>query len=248
MGSVLHTFIAISSLGNSIGFYTNYVELDSTSSICALMSLGLELSLCFLWLRDKLMLQEHLNASSGSSCRGNEKLNLCRENSASLFSLAYFSWFSEMIRLGRKNSLELHDLWDLYPGDTARLANQLFLSALPHCPTFIKALWATLKHHILMQFLTGIGGAIFAFSGPFFLNKILRFLSDQNSNYILGYLYVLSLFLCTSLRSVLDNQTYFRGRRIGLRIRSTIIGQVHLGEQCLRLTFCLKFLSIAWEK
>ncbi|KAJ1500727.1 hypothetical protein HMI55_003758 [Coelomomyces lativittatus] len=132
-----------------------------------------------------------------------------------------------MINLGASKSIEMEDLWDLYPNDKFRAANENYQNFVTQTTPLIFGLWRTLKHHLLLQLLTGFLASILAFSGPFFLNRILIFLEENNPTWMYGLTLVLSLFIASLTKSLLDGQTYFRGRRIGTRVRAIIIGQVY---------------------
>lgn len=63
-------------------------------------------------------------------------------------------------------------------------------------------------------------------SGPLFLNLILEYVSnptDSNS----PWLYAFAMFTFAIIRSFADGQTYFLGRRMGIRVRSVIISLVY---------------------
>ena len=77
--------------------------------------------------------------------------------------------------------------------------------------------------------LCALVGATFSYAGPFFLQKILFFVEnyDTESNIFIALSYCLAIFICTMIRSFADGQTYFMGRRIGLRVRSVIISLVY---------------------
>jgi ABC-type bacteriocin/lantibiotic exporter with double-glycine peptidase domain len=68
-----------------------------------------------------------------------------------------------------------------------------------------------------------------SFSGPFFLNRILKYVEDPSSfeNQDWAFLLVAGLFLASITRSIADGQTYFLGRRIGTRVRAALIGELY---------------------
>ena len=71
--------------------------------------------------------------------------------------------------------------------------------------------------------------SLLSFSGPFFLNKIIKFIENPQSlpsdHYAL--LLVLGLFACAMTRACADGQAYFLGRRIGTRVRASLISELY---------------------
>lgn len=156
------------------------------------------------------------------------------ENFASIFELAMFSWFGNIVKTGWERCLELHDLWDLYHGDKAKTANVIFTSLRPKHPTLLSRLYHAIKSHLFIQVFTGTLGGIFSLSGPLLLNRILKFISQYAAGYkgekeewYMGWIYVCGLFLGACIKNLLDGQTYFRGRRIGTRVRAILTSQIY---------------------
>lgn len=89
-----------------------------------------------------------------------------------------------------------------------------------------------------------------SFSGPFFLNRILKYVENPSSfeNQDLAFLLVGGLFLASSTRSIADGQTYFLGRRIGTRVRAALIGELYAKSlrriQCSSTGDILNLMSV----
>lgn len=80
--------------------------------------------------------------------------------------------------------------------------------------------------------------ALLSFSGPFFLNRIIRFVQEYSAtsnmpepvtgtNWGSPFLLVIGLFVSSVVRASADGQTYFLGRRMGTRIRAAVIGELY---------------------
>lgn len=83
--------------------------------------------------------------------------------------------------------------------------------------------------NILVQFICSCVSASLSFVGPYFLREILSFVEDPksvSSIYVpLGY--AGCIFAVATIRAFTDGQTYFIGRRIGLRVRAIVIDLVY---------------------
>ncbi|KNE54789.1 hypothetical protein AMAG_00743 [Allomyces macrogynus ATCC 38327] len=214
---VLATALVVDALCQAATFSTMHTGLAALPDFCSLIVLALTVTLLFFSGADYLARSATPTSESRDS----------HENTASLWSLSTFSWFNEIIDKGVVKSLELDDLWQLYPNDTSAVANDVYLSVLPQSRNLIHGLWLAVRHHLILQVAMGVTGASLAFTGPLVLNKLLQFTQDRDPNTLLGVVYVIFLFLGTVTRSILDSQTYFRGRRVGTRVRAILIGQVY---------------------
>ena len=174
-----------------------------------------------------------------------------KETQASFFSRLTFSWFNDLIDLGDLKHLEMADLWELREDDQAQSVikeyDQLtygcplpWLSLQPalipllnysHPKTLLRRLVRLVRKYLCLQAGFALVSALLSFSGPFFLNQILKFVQNPSSP-TLAFSYVIGLFVCNTIRAICDGQTYFNGRRIGTRVRAVIIGKLY--EKSLR--------------
>ena len=95
--------------------------------------------------------------------------------------------------------------------------------------SLVWALYRLVSPLIFAQGAFALVSALLSFSGPFFLNRIIKFVEDPNSlpnpNWAFGL--VIGLFICSMSRACADGQTYFLGRRIGTRVRAALIGELY---------------------
>ncbi|KAJ3380135.1 hypothetical protein HDU92_006163 [Lobulomyces angularis] len=163
-------------------------------------------------------------------CCKKNNLQLSREKTASVISRTFFFWFTPMIKLGYEKALSMNDLWDLDIDDTTEVIRKKFLD-LDANFSLLKRIFLLSKKLLVFQCAFSLCSACLAFAGPFFLNRIVSIIGNPTSD-VVSLSYILGLFVCTLTRGILDGQTYFTGRRIGLRIRSILISEVAL--KCLK--------------
>lgn len=150
-----------------------------------------------------------------------------REPIASVFSLATFSWVDSIVWKGYKKTYELTDVWNLAPRDKAatvianyrqvKKTSSLAFHLLKHFKRglLIQASWAALS-----GFLT--------FAPTLLLKAILEYVeapdyTPRNA----AWFYVILLFVSGSLSALADGQALWIGRKICIRLRAVIIGEIY---------------------
>ncbi|PNY27582.1 ATP-dependent bile acid permease [Tolypocladium capitatum] len=150
-----------------------------------------------------------------------------REPLASLFSLATFSWVDAIVYQGWKKSLEMEHVWNLLPKDKAAavIADYRQLKKTGtlawHLLKFFKSL---LVFQCFMAFISGL----FTFAPTLLLKAILEYVEqpDQAPINVL-WLYVICLPLLDTVRSYADNSALWTGRKICIRVRAIIVGDIY---------------------
>ncbi|RYP74275.1 hypothetical protein DL771_003096 [Monosporascus sp. 5C6A] len=159
-----------------------------------------------------------------------------REPLASLFSLLTFSWIDPMLLQGFREPLELKHVWNLIPRDKAanvladyRQVQKTTVLALHLMKYFsgmvaLQCLWA-----VLAGFLT--------FAPTLLLKAILEYVETFDMVDALDaptrtpmnvlWLYVILLPVTDVVRSIADGQALWIGRKICIRIRAIIIGEIY---------------------
>ncbi|PVI02729.1 bile acid-transporting ATPase [Periconia macrospinosa] len=170
-----------------------------------------------------------------ASRKGNKAVELeyegdiepAREPVASVFSLATFSWVDPIVWKGYKKTYELSDVWNLAPKDKAaavlsnyrqvRKTSALAFHLLKHFKRglLIQAAWAAMS-----GFLT--------FAPTLLLKAILEYVeapeyTPQNA----AWFYVILLFVSGCLSALADGQALWIGRKICIRLRAVIIGEIY---------------------
>lgn len=150
-----------------------------------------------------------------------------REPLASVFSLATFSWIDPILWQGYKEPLEMGRVWNLIPRDKAA-------SVLAHYRQIKKTtslafhLAKYFKGMLITQCLWAVFSGIFAFAPTLLLRAILQYvetpyMAPRNVLWLL----VILLPVTDILRSISDNQALWIGRKICIRIRAIIIGEIY---------------------
>ncbi len=150
-----------------------------------------------------------------------------REPLASLFSLATFSWVDTIVWSGYKKTFEIQEVWNLMPKDKAA-------TVLADYRQFKKttALTWHLMHYfkgtLILQCSYAVFSGLFTFAPTLLLKAILEYIEEPDSaprNVI--WLYVILLAFTDILRSLADQQALWIGRKICIRLRAIIIGEIY---------------------
>ncbi|KND91987.1 ATP-dependent bile acid permease [Tolypocladium ophioglossoides CBS 100239] len=150
-----------------------------------------------------------------------------REPLASLFSLATFSWVDAIVYQGWKKSMELENVWNLLPKDKAAAVIADYRQLKKTCTLawhLLKFFKSMLVFQCFMAFISGL----FTFAPTLLLKAILEYVEqpDQAPINVL-WLYVICLPLLDTIRSYADNTALWTGRKICIRVRAIIIGDLY---------------------
>ncbi|CAD6502128.1 BgTH12-02369 [Blumeria graminis f. sp. triticale] len=150
-----------------------------------------------------------------------------RESLASLLSLATFGWVDKIMWKGYKKTFELSDVWNLFPRDKAATVLADYrqfkrTTALSlHLLSYFKGL-------VFVQCLFAVFSGLFTFAPTLLLKSILEYIEDPTTaprNVI--WLYVILLAFSDILRSLADGQALWIGRKVCIRLRAIIIGELY---------------------
>lgn len=150
-----------------------------------------------------------------------------KEQLASLFSLATFSWVDSIVWKGYWNTFEIGQVWNLIPRDKA--ANVLADYRQLNKTTALA--WHLLRYFkgmLIKQCSYAFLSGIFTFAPTLLLQEILRYIENPNGtprNVV--WLYVVLLASTDLVRSLADAQALWTGRKICIRLRAIIIGEVY---------------------
>lgn len=169
------------------------------------------------------------------SRKGNKEVELeyegdilpAKEPTASVFSLATFSWVDSIVWTGYKKTYELTDVWNLPPKDKAA-------AVISHYRQVKKT--SALAYHLLKYFKRGlliqaswaVMSGFLTFAPTLILKLILEYLEEpQYTPRNAAWFYVILLFVSGSLSALADGQALWVGRKICLRLRAVIIGEIY---------------------
>ncbi|KAJ5775299.1 uncharacterized protein N7511_000310 [Penicillium nucicola] len=167
--------------------------------------------------------------------RGNKPVLVEREDGlepptypmASLLSLATFSWLDPLVLKGYRQPLELEDVWNLTPSQKA--AN--VLSEFRKRQMKGSLAWKLIRFFagtILKQGAWTVFANLFVFMPSLLLKAILEYVEDPRSTTPnAAWLYAILLFCCATVQGVADGQALYIGRKMGVRIRAIIIGEIY---------------------
>ncbi|XXH00736.1 hypothetical protein Hte_007086 [Hypoxylon texense] len=146
---------------------------------------------------------------------------------ASVLSLLTFSWIDPMLWQGYKEPLEIKHVWNLLPRDKAAIVLANYRQAKK--TTFLALhLIKYFKGMLLIQCVWATMSGILTFAPTLLLKAILEYVEMPTiapRNVL--WLYVILLPVSDLVRSIADGQALWIGRKICIRIRAIIIGEIY---------------------
>ncbi|ORY16095.1 ABC transporter type 1, transmembrane domain-containing protein [Clohesyomyces aquaticus] len=170
-----------------------------------------------------------------TSRKGNKAVELeyegdiepAREPIASVFSLATFGWVDPIVWKGFRKTYELSDVWNLPAKDKAGavIANYRQVKK-----TSILA-WHLLKYFkrgLLIQASWAVMSGFLTFAPTLLLKAILEYVEvPEYTPKNAAWFYVILLFVSGCASALADGQALWLGRKICIRIRAVIIGEIY---------------------
>ncbi|KAI9677492.1 MAG: hypothetical protein M1817_006446 [Caeruleum heppii] len=150
-----------------------------------------------------------------------------REPLASLFSIATFSWVDPIVWKGYKKTFELSDVWNLAPRDKAAAILQEYRQVRK---TSVLT-WHLLKYFrrlFFIQALWACFSSLFTFAPTLLLKVILQYVENPAGTPVnAAWFYVILLFVTGCIQALADGQALWTGRKICLKLRAVIIGEIY---------------------
>ncbi|KAL1981719.1 hypothetical protein VTN96DRAFT_2276 [Rasamsonia emersonii] len=150
-----------------------------------------------------------------------------RHPTASLLSLATFSWLDPLIFKGYRQTLELDDVWNLTVSQHAGAVLDDFRRAYKH----YRLVWRLLRYFdrmLIIQAAWTVFSNLFTFLPTLLLKAILEYVEDPRSTPAnAAWLYAILLFCSGAIQGTADGQALWIGRKIGLKLRAIIIGEIY---------------------
>ncbi|KAI9345604.1 P-loop containing nucleoside triphosphate hydrolase protein [Obelidium mucronatum] len=180
-----------------------------------------------------------------------EKLQLDKKTSleyhSNLFSHLTFSWLTPIVQIASKVTLQSHHIFrlrkcDLTANVLSRYVSNKGLITVPSVTTvatlgerghhIIWALARTIGGYALLQIGISIITVFLQFSGPFFINRLLKSfdLMPENPSSIdigLPLSLIFGLFFCNVCSALLHGQQFFVGRRQSSHARSILMAEIY---------------------
>jgi len=156
-----------------------------------------------------------------------DELEPPRHPMASLLSLATFAWLDPLVMKGYRQPLELKDVWNLTPSQKAATV----LADFRKRQMKGSLAWKLVRYFastILIQGAWTIFANLFVFVPSMLLKAILEYVEDPRSTTPnAAWLYAILLFCSAIVQGVADGQALFIGRKMGVKIRAIIIGEIY---------------------
>ena len=150
-----------------------------------------------------------------------------REPLASLFSDVTFSWMDLLILRGWRKTLELADVWNVLPREKAMVV----LTSFRHYQKTTNLAFHLIKffkYDLLYQQFWAFLSGITTFVPTLLLKAILEYVEDPDSTTkTTAWLWVILLFLIACFNGVADAQALWRGRKICIKLRTIMIGEIY---------------------
>ncbi|OQE17014.1 hypothetical protein PENSTE_c022G00900 [Penicillium steckii] len=167
--------------------------------------------------------------------RGNKPVVVEREDGlepprhpmASLLSLATFAWLDPLVMKGYRQPLELEDVWNLTPSQKAASV----ISEFRQRQMTGSLAWKLLRFFfgtIMKQGAWTVFANLFVFVPSLLLKAILEYVENPRSTTPnAAWLYAILLFCSAIVQGVADGQALYIGRKMGVKIRAIIIGEIY---------------------
>ncbi|THC93377.1 hypothetical protein EYZ11_007134 [Aspergillus tanneri] len=157
--------------------------------------------------------------------------------SADIFAVLTFSWLTPLMKYGYKHYLTQDDLWDLRHQDTTHVTgNELAEQwekevATKRSPSLWLALFKTFQGPYIWGIILKCASDIFSFIQPQLLRVLIAFIdsyrTDSPESPIRGVAIALSMFLVSTLQSVLVHQHFQRAFDTGMRVKSSLTAIIY---------------------
>lgn len=149
------------------------------------------------------------------------------EQTASVLSLATFSWVDAIVWKGYKKTFEIADVWNLPPRDKAAA---LLVDYRQFKKTTVLAfhLLKYFKRSLLIQAAWAAFSGLLTFAPTLLLKAILEYIENPVSTpRNAAWFYVILLFVSGCAAALADGQALWVGRKICIRLRAVIVGEIY---------------------
>lgn len=151
-----------------------------------------------------------------------------KEQVASVFSLATFSWVDTIVWKGYKKTYEMGDVWNLPPKDKAATILDTYRQVKK---TNILAfhLLRYFKRELLIQAAWAALSGALTFAPTLLLKAILEFVERPDKTpRNAAWFYVVLLFASGCASALADGQALWIGRKVCIRLRAILIGEIYV--------------------
>ncbi|KAJ2733124.1 hypothetical protein IW152_003281 [Coemansia sp. BCRC 34962] len=160
------------------------------------------------------------------------------EFNVSWYSTLAFSWSNDLLRRGSARRLEATDMYRLDESDLPIPNWRRYLRHRKPGRSLMVTLMMVFAPELILQAALALVTSVLYFSGPFFLQRILRSIEILGGSKGVGgeapaeksirsaYLDAFGLLFFTLAASILSNQTMWVGRHIGFRLKGLLVAEL----------------------
>ncbi len=150
-----------------------------------------------------------------------------KEPLASLLSIATFGWVDAIVWQGYKKAYEISDVWNLAPKDKAAVV----LTEYRQLKKTSRLAWHLLKYfegYFLKQAAWAFISGVFTFVPTMLLKAFLEYVENAEQTPVnAAWFYICLLAVSGCVNAVAAGQALWVGRRICIRLRAVIIGEIY---------------------
>ena len=156
-----------------------------------------------------------------------DKLEPSHEPLANLFSTWTFGWVDAIVWQGYRKTLELQDVWNLAARDKAAAVLADFRQ-LQKTNALAWHLLKYFKRELIVQATWAVVSGFFTFAPTLLLKVFLEFVEDPAATPVsAAWFYMILLAASSCLKAITDGQALWVGRRICIRLRAVIVGEIY---------------------
>ena len=156
-----------------------------------------------------------------------DDLEPSQEPLANLLSTGTFGWVDAIIWQGYRKPFELPDVWNLARKDKAAAV----LADFRQFKKTTKLAWHLLKYFkrdVLIQAVWAMISGGLTFAPTLLLKAFLEYVENPGGTPInAAWFYLILLAISTCVKSVTDGQALWLGRKICIRLRAIIVGEIY---------------------
>lgn len=150
------------------------------------------------------------------------------------WSIITFGFVSDLIKKGRKQSLDFVDVEDLPKDRNINNVYDSIRSQIDNGFSALGAIFFTYKSQIGWGIVFSLGNAGFQIGIPFLIEKLLSIIQSDNSNSNHALAFAIILFICQIGSAILYTHTYYHITQLGVDMRA--LATLSIFQKALRLS------------
>ena len=156
-----------------------------------------------------------------------DDLEPSHEPLANLFSIATFGWVDSIVWQGYRKTFELSDVWNLAAKDKAAVVIADFRQ-FKKTTSLALHLLKYFKRDLLIQAVWAMVSGLFTFAPTLLLKAFLEYVEDPAGTPVnAAWFHMILLAVSSCIKAVTDGQALWLGRRICIRLRAVIVGEIY---------------------